>query len=66
MLFSQHGVLVKSVALTDRKKYEGETIRAMMADNDPAWKNQVPKKVSQFLVSIDADKRIRKIIRMGG
>ncbi len=66
MLFSQHGILVKSVEFKERDKKEGEAIRALMAENDTSWKNDVPKKVAQFLDSVEADKRIRKIIRMGG
>ncbi len=66
MLFSQHGILVKSIEFKERDKKEGEAIRALMAENDSSWKADVPKKVAQFLDSVEADKRIRKIIRMGG
>lgn len=66
MLFSQHGILVKSIDFHERDKKEGETIRKLMAENDNSWKKEVPKKVASYLDSIEADKRIRKIIRMGG
>lgn len=66
MLFSQHGILVKSIDFLERDKKEGEAIRKLMAENDGAWKKEVPKKVADYLDSIEADKRIRKIIRMGG
>ena len=66
MLFSQHGILVKSIEFRQRDKKEGEIIRNLMAENKSEWRKQVPRKVAQFLDSIEADKRIRKIIRMGG
>ena len=66
MLFSQHGILVKPVKFTDRKFNEGINIRKLMAENDNTWTKYVPKKVVEYLKSIEADKRIRKIIRMGG
>jgi len=65
MLFSQHGILVKSMDFHDRGPKEGETIRRLMAENDPAWKKHIPKKAVEFLDSIEADKRVRKIVRMG-
>ena len=66
MLFSQHGILVKSIEFHEREANEGESIRKLMAENDRSWTKQVPKKVVEFLDSIEADKRIRKIVRMGG
>jgi nicotinamide-nucleotide adenylyltransferase len=65
MLFSQHGILVKSIEFFERGAKEGETIRKLMAENDPAWKTHLPKKAVEYLESIEADKRIRKIVRMG-
>ncbi len=66
MLFSQHGILVKSIPFYEKEKHGGEIIRNLMAENDNEWEKKVPKKVSSFLRTIEADKRIRKIIRMGG
>ncbi len=66
MLFSQHGILVKSIKFHERDKKEGEKIRQLMLDNDSGWERDVPKKVADYLKSIEADKRIRKIVRMGG
>ncbi len=66
MLFSQHGILVKSIEFRERDRKEGETIRKLMAENNEEWRKDVPKKVADYLDSIEADKRIRKIIRMGG
>jgi nicotinamide-nucleotide adenylyltransferase len=66
MLFSQHGVLVKPVKTYDRGEKEGTHIRKLMAENDRGWTKHVPKKAVSYLDLIDADKRIRKIVRMGG
>lgn len=66
MLFSQHGILVKSIPFYEKEKHGGEIIRNLMAENDNSWENKVPKKVATYLKAIEADKRIRKIIRMGG
>ncbi len=66
MLFSQHGILVKSIEFRERDRKEGEAIRKLMAENNEEWRKDVPKKVAEYLDSIEADKRIRKIIRMGG
>jgi len=66
MLFSQHGILVKPVKLYERGEKEGAYIRKLMADNDRAWTKHVPKNAISYLNSIEADKRIRKIVRMGG
>jgi nicotinamide-nucleotide adenylyltransferase len=65
MLFSQHGILVKSMEYHDRGLKEGSSIRKMMAENDNGWREQIPKKAVEYLDSIEADKRIRKIVRMG-
>jgi nicotinamide-nucleotide adenylyltransferase len=65
MLFSQHGILVKSMEFHDRALKEGSAIRKMMAENDVSWREHIPKKAVEFLDSMEADKRIRKIVRMG-
>ena len=66
MLFSQHGILVKSIPLYEKDKHGGEIIRNLMGENNTSWKEKVSKKVCEFLEAVEADKRIRKIIRMGG
>lgn len=65
MLFSQHGILVKSIDLHERTVKEGSHLRRLMADNDPTWTKHIPAKAVEYLESIEADKRIRKIVRMG-
>ncbi|MBD3209831.1 nicotinamide-nucleotide adenylyltransferase [Candidatus Micrarchaeota archaeon] len=65
MLFSQHGILVKSMDFLERTSKEGTFIRKLMAENDESWKEHVPNKAAEYLESIEADKRIRKIVRMG-
>lgn len=65
MLFSQHGILVKSIEFHQRDLKEGATIRKLMAENDDSWRKQIPKAAVEYLDSIEADKRIRKIVRMG-
>lgn len=65
MLFSQHGILVKSIEFYDRGEKEGAYLRKLMAENDLTWTKHVPKKAVEYLDSIEGDKRIRKIVRMG-
>jgi nicotinamide-nucleotide adenylyltransferase len=65
MLFSKHGILVKSMDFFDRGTKEGAHIRSLMVQGDVSWKAHVPKKTVDYLDSIEAEKRIRKIDRMG-
>ncbi len=65
MLFSKHGTLVKSIDFFDRGTKEGAHIRSLMVQGDASWKKHVPKKTVDYLNSIEAEKRIRKIDRMG-
>lgn len=65
LLFSKHGILVKSIDFHDRGAKEGAYIRKLMGNGDAAWKRHIPKGVVEYLDSIDAEKRIRKILRMG-
>ncbi|MBU0532068.1 nicotinamide-nucleotide adenylyltransferase [Candidatus Micrarchaeota archaeon] len=65
MLFSQHGILVKSIEFYDRGAKEGVYIRKLMVENDRGWAEHIPKQAVDYLDSIEADKRIRKIVRMG-
>ncbi|MBI5227982.1 nicotinamide-nucleotide adenylyltransferase [Candidatus Micrarchaeota archaeon] len=61
MLFSRHGILVKSFDFYDRGKKEGAIIRKQMAEKNPEWKKHVPKKIIEYLESVDAEKRMIKI-----
>ncbi len=65
MLFSKHGILVKSIELFDRGNKEGSYIRNLMVQDDAAWRKHVPKKSAEYLDSIEAEKRVRRIDRMG-
>ena len=65
MLFSQHGVLVKPVKAFERDEKEGTHLRKLMAEGDSSWTNHVPKKGVEYLKSIELEKRLKKIARMG-
>jgi nicotinamide-nucleotide adenylyltransferase len=64
MLFSKHGVLVRSTEPHERDRNEGSSIRKLMCEGDKAWMKHVPKKAVEYLSSIDAEKRMKKIARM--
>ncbi|MFN7990923.1 MAG: nicotinamide-nucleotide adenylyltransferase [Candidatus Micrarchaeia archaeon] len=66
MLFSKHGILVKTIDFYDRGPKEGSNIRKLMADSDRSWTKHVPKQAVEMLASMDAEGRMKKIIRMGG
>lgn len=66
MLFSQVGVLVKSVKMLDRDENEGTAIRVLMAEGNTKWEAHVPNKIVPCLKSIHAGERMEKIARMGG
>jgi len=65
MLFSKHGILVKSLDFYDRGPKEGSFIRKLMAEKNRAWAKHVPPKVVAYLDMIDAEGRINNIFRMG-
>jgi len=64
MLFSKHGVLVRSTEPHERERNEGSSIRKLMSDGDKTWTRHVPKKAVAYLETIDAEKRMKKIARM--
>lgn len=66
MLFSKHGVLVKTVEYYDRGPKEGTNIRKLMGEGNREWEKHVPKEITKYLDGIEAEQRIKKIIRMGG
>lgn len=65
MLFSKHGILVNTVEFFDRGPKEGSNVRRMMADGDRSWTKHVPKNAVDYLDSVEAEQRIKKIVRMG-
>jgi len=65
LLFSKHGILVKSVDFFDRGNKEGSFIRRLMADGNKAWKDHIPRNAVKYLESVDCEKRMKKIARNG-
>ncbi len=66
MLFSKHGILVKTIDFYDRGPKEGSNIRKLMSESDRSWTKHVPKQAVEVLDAIDAEGRMKKIVRMGG
>ncbi len=66
MLFSKHGILVKTMPFFDRGPKEGTNIRKMMSEDDGSWVKHIPPKTAEYLESIDGVERMKKIVRMGG
>jgi nicotinamide-nucleotide adenylyltransferase len=65
MLFSKHGILVKHIEFFDRGPKEGSNIRKMMADGDRSWTKHVPLKAVEVLDAVEAEDRMKKLVRMG-
>jgi len=65
MLFSKHGILVSAIEFFDRGPKEGSNVRRMMADGDRSWTKHVPKNAVEYLDAVEAEQRIKKIVRMG-
>ena len=66
MLFSKHGILVRTIDFYDRGPKEGSNIRKLMGEGNQVWRTHVPKKAVDYLDTIDAEQRLKKIVRMGG
>ncbi len=66
MLFSKHGILVKTVDFYDRGPKEGTNIRKLMGEGNATWKDHIPKTAVKYLDGVEAEDRMKKIIRMGG
>lgn len=62
-LFEVEGFRVHRPGLKLRETWEGATIRAWIAEEDPQWKRAVPDAVRTILVDIEASKRLRTIQR---
>ncbi len=65
MLFSKHGILVSTIDFYDRGPKEGSLIRRLMADGDRSWTGHVPKNAVDYLDSVEAEARMKKLVRMG-
>lgn len=57
-LFERAGVRVERPGLVDRAHNEATTIRALLAEGDPAWRKAVPAAVAALLERWDAPKRL--------
>jgi len=60
-LFEIAGIPVVRPGLVERESFEGKTIRALLAEDDPAWLKLVPPKVGVLLMQWDAPKRLRQL-----
>lgn len=65
MLFSKHGILVQAIDYFDRGPKEGSHIRKLMAEGDRTWTTHVPKDAIKYLDSVEAEQRMKKLVRMG-
>ncbi len=63
LLFERGGYDVESPPLVDRRRYEGERLRGLLA-NDRGWKELVPPSVARYLESVGAPDRLR-VLRTG-
>lgn len=57
LLFERAGYTVAHPRLVDRRRYEGERVRACLA-SDRGWKSLVPPPVAEYLSSIGAPSRL--------
>ncbi|MBI5223583.1 nicotinamide-nucleotide adenylyltransferase [Candidatus Micrarchaeota archaeon] len=62
LLFSRHGIFVKSTGEFKREENEGAKIRQLIYDGDAKWERHVPKGVSKIIKEIEGEKRIKKIV----
>lgn len=58
LLFEEARYPVEAAPMFERAKWQGSTIRAAMATGR-AWKRFVPRVVADYLVSIDAEARLK-------
>lgn len=60
-LFEDAGYAVHRPGLENRDAWRSTTIRAWLAEEDPSWKQAVPKGVAEVLIDIEASKRLRRM-----
>jgi nicotinamide-nucleotide adenylyltransferase len=58
-LFERAGMRTESPGLVDRQRYEAKVIRAQIAADDGTWRKAVPPAVADFLLKLDAGRRLR-------
>jgi nicotinamide-nucleotide adenylyltransferase len=61
VLFSEAGYKVQPMKFHHRELYSATDIRKKIISGDEEWKTLVPKEVSDFILSIKGDERLRKL-----
>lgn len=60
-LFEQAHVPVERPGLVERGQYQASAIRALLAEDDPAWRKAVPPAVADLLQEWDAPRRLMRL-----
>ena len=60
-LFEMANFRVESPGLVDRERFEANTIRVQLAEDDPVWRKAVPAAVVPLLEAWGAGKRLRAL-----
>ncbi len=60
-LFEDAGHTVHRPGLQNRDSWQSSTIRAWLVEDDPSWTKAVPRPVKEWLVRMEASKRLRTI-----
>jgi nicotinamide-nucleotide adenylyltransferase len=61
VLFSEAGYKVQPIKFHHRELYSATDIRKKIISGDEEWKTLVPKEVSDYILSIKGDERLRKL-----
>ncbi len=64
-LFREVGMAVHRVPEIERHRYQGSIIRHQMAAGDNSWREAVPAEVAHYLDSIEAPKRLERLLGSG-
>jgi len=62
-LFMEEGYEVLTPPIKNRDSYSGSTIRHLILNNDPAWRNLVPPPVAEIIEKIGGVERIQMLYR---
>jgi len=62
-LFTEEGYEVLTPPIKNRDSYSGSTIRQLILNNDPAWRNLVPPPVADIIEKIGGVERIQMLYR---
>ena len=60
-LFDMANLPIASPGLVDRDRFEANTIRVQLAEDDPAWRKSVPAPVAALLDQWGAGRRLRSL-----